>query len=110
MSTATEHQVIAIIPSLAHSTVPDGTGKYGKVTHNVLYILLCLCIDIPCYNTPYVLLFSSVLLLEGKYNNSICKLKLNIDVSMYIFSTYGGNIREYVGWLKGHKQQNGTDW
>ena len=62
------------------------------------------------YNTPYVLLFSSVLLLEGKYNNSICKLKLNIDVSMYIFSTYGGNIREYVGWLKGHKQQNGTDW
>ena len=140
MSTATEHQVIAIIPSLAHSTVPDGTGKYGKVTHIALYILLFLCIDIPpyvllssyilctvfvllfsdillflcivnpCYNTLYVLLFSSVLLLEGNYSNSIRKLKINTVVGMYIFLTYGGNIRGYVGWLKGLKQQNGTDW
>ena len=128
------------MPSLAQSTVPDGTGKYGKVTHTALYILLLLCIDIPpyvllfsyilctvfmllfsyillflcivipCYNTLYVLLFSSVLLLVGKYSNYIRKLKFNIVVGMYIFLTNGGNIRGYVGWLKGLKQQNGTDW
>ena len=73
-------------------------------------ILLFLCIVNPCYNTLYVLLFSSVLLLEGNYSNSIRKLKINTVVGMYIFLTYGGNIRGYVGWLKGLKQQNGTDW
>ena len=110
MSTAIEHQGIATSPSLAHSTVPDGTGKSGKVTHNVVYLLLCFRIDILCYISPYVLLFSTALFWEGKYSNTIRKLSTIIDVNMNIFSTNRGTIREYVGWFKGYKHQNGTDW
>ena len=110
MSTAIEHQGIDTSPSLAHSTVSHGTGMSGKVTHNVVYVALCFHIDILCYITPYVLLSSTVLFWEGKYSNTIRKSSIIIDVNMYIFSTTGGTNREYVGWFRGYKHQNGTDW